>query len=145
MQVVETKHPFPQVLEPHSGQQFVPITSIDDKLQALNVIISTFSPLSLGFIASRVTMGKKRRSTTPATPSESATKKLFVKSNGGQQGLENDIVASSEPEIVCSDDCSGKKREPTTDKDGLEYDEELGLIESTMIELLIRRGPEKTC
>ena len=93
-------------------------------------------------------MGKKRRASASGSPSESRTKKPFVTISGSQRDFTSATSALSKQDIVDS----GKFHDEEIDNDIANDtiatacdDEEHGLIEFTMIELLIQRGPEKTC
>lgn len=87
-------------------------------------------------------MGKKRRAPTSCSPSGSTTKKLAVQNIDGRPDTADADDASIKPEMIPTCNGSSGDRGPNTIESD---DEELQLIESTMVELLIQRGPEKTC
>lgn len=100
------------------------------------------------FIVTSRNMGKKRRASTSGPPSESATKKLFVAIGGSQREFTSATSALSNPDIVDSGKFKGEEIDNDIANDPISTAcdaEEHGLIESTMIELLVQRGPEKTC
>ena len=86
-------------------------------------------------------MGKKRRASASRSSSPTATKKPSVIERSDRQriGRFDPCEYGSDPKIVLGRDNDGGTNTPVVD------DEELRLIESTMIELLLKRGPEKTC
>jgi len=76
--------------------------------------------------------------------SRSATKKIAAEICNSQQESTNAVSPLLKPSVVDS----GGKFEATCSGNGINCvacTEEHRLIESTMIDLLIQRGPEKTC
>mmetsp|Transcript_40983 Transcript_40983/g.96222 ORF Transcript_40983/g.96222 Transcript_40983/m.96222 type:complete len:91 (-) Transcript_40983:717-989(-) len=85
-------------------------------------------------------MGKKRRSSTTCSPT--VVKKLSIQSNDRKENTADVAQISNRTELAPSSVFSDRDRDPHYDGGD---DEECISIESTMIELLVRRGPEKTC
>ena len=72
----------------------------------------------------------RKRKTSPPSSSEAASKKLATE----------DSNVEEDPSLCKADTIESCTFEAESDND-----EERRLIESTMIELLLQRGPEKTC
>jgi len=97
-------------------------------------------------------MGKKRKVSTSRSASASETKKLFTAHQKKPLNISTDTVHSTIPSegkglvlVESGDDGNDFENEERQDNAADTGEEEARLIESTMIELLTRRGTEKTC